>query len=184
MVPEHYHNFAKVFSEEESQRLPKHQPWDHAIELEPDAVRHWKVKMYPMLPKEQDELDKFLKEHVTKGYLVPLVSPMASPVFFIKKKDSKLRLVQDYRRLNKITIKNHYPLPLAADIINRLKGAQYFTKFDVQWGYIRPSKSPLLLCRQEGWQTPPSIRLLLSQWYHCQKCSPSPSHPGPHWQIT
>ncbi len=88
-----------------------------------------------MLPKEQDELDKFLKEHVTKGYLVPLVSPMASPVFFIKKKDGKLQLVQDYRQLNKITIKNCYPLPLVADIINRLKGAQYFTKFDVQWGY-------------------------------------------------
>jgi len=106
MVPEHYRDFSKVFSEEESQRLPKHQPWDHAIELEPDAVRHWKVKTYPMSPKEQDELDKFLKEHVTKGYLVPSVSPMASPVFFIKKKDGKLRLVQDYRQLNKITIKN------------------------------------------------------------------------------
>src|SRR5882757_4404250 len=135
MVPEHYRDFSKVFSEEESQRLPKHQPWDHAIELEPDAVRHWKVKTYPMSPKEQDELDKFLKEHVTKGYLVPSVSPMASPVFFIKKKDGKLRLVQDYRRLNKITIKNRYPLPLAADIINRLSGANYFTKFDVRWGY-------------------------------------------------
>jgi hypothetical protein len=60
---------------------------------------------------------------------------MASPVFFIKKKDGKLRLVQDYRRLNKITIKNRYPLPLAADIINQLTGAQYFTKFDVRWGY-------------------------------------------------
>jgi hypothetical protein len=60
---------------------------------------------------------------------------MASLVFFIKKKDAKLRLVQDYRRLNKITIKNRYPLPLAADIVNRLTGAQYFTKFDVRWGY-------------------------------------------------
>jgi hypothetical protein len=60
---------------------------------------------------------------------------MASPVFFIKKKDGKLRLVQDYRRLNKITIKNRYPLLLAADIVNRLTGAQHFTKFDVQWGY-------------------------------------------------
>jgi hypothetical protein len=60
---------------------------------------------------------------------------MASPVFFIKKKDGKLRLVQDYRRLNQIAIKNRYPLPLAADIINQLTGAQYFTKFDVRWGY-------------------------------------------------
>jgi hypothetical protein len=60
---------------------------------------------------------------------------MASPVFFIKKKDGKLRLVQDYRWLNKITIKNRYPLPLAADIVNQLTGAQHFTKFDVRWGY-------------------------------------------------
>ena len=135
MVPPQYRDFAKVFSEEEAQRLPQHQPWDHAIDLEPGAVQKWKIKSYPMSPKEQEELDKFLEEHVKKGYLVPSKSPMASPVFFIKKKDGKLRLVQDYRRLNKITIKNRYPLPLAADIINRLTKARYFTKFDVRWGY-------------------------------------------------
>jgi hypothetical protein len=135
MVPEPYRDFAKVFSEEESHRLPKHQPWDHAIDLEPDAVTHWKVKLYPMSPAEQVELDKWLEENLAKGYLRPSKSPMASPVFFIKKKDGKLRLVQDYRRLNKITIKNRYPLPLAADIVNRLTGAKHFTKFDVRWGY-------------------------------------------------
>ena len=106
IVPEYYRDFAKVFSEEEAQRLPEHQPWDHPIDLEPDAVKHWKIKFYPMSANEQEELDKFLKEHVSKGYLVPSKSPMASPVFFIKKKDGKLRLVQDYRRLNKISIKN------------------------------------------------------------------------------
>ena len=90
MVPVQYRDFAKVFSEEESQRLPEHQPWDHTIDLEPDAVQHWKIKSYPMSPAEQEELDKFLKEHVAKGYLVPSKSPMASPVFFIKKKDRKL----------------------------------------------------------------------------------------------
>src|ERR1700761_30377 len=135
MVPPQYRDFAKVFSEEESQRLPAHQPWDHTINLEPDAVQHWKIKSYPMSPAEQVELDKFLTEHLAKGYLVPSKSPMASPVFFIKKKDGKLRLVQDYRWLNKITIKNRYPLPLAADIINQLTKAKYFTKFDVRWGY-------------------------------------------------
>ncbi len=88
-----------------------------------------------MSPNEQVELDKFLDKHIKKGYLVPSKSPMASPVFFIKKKDGKLRLVQDYWQLNKITIKNRYPLPLAANIINRLKGARYFTNFNVCWGY-------------------------------------------------
>ena len=96
-----------------------------------------------MSANEQEELDKFLKEHISKGYLVPSKSPMVSPVFFIKKKDGKLRLVQDYRWLNKITIKNRYPLPLAANIINRLMGAKYFTKFDVQWGYHN-------ICIREG----------------------------------
>ena len=108
MIPKQYRDFAKVFSEEESQRLPRHQPWDHPINLEPDAVQKWKIKLYPMSPNEQLELDKFLTKHIQKGYLVPSKSPMASPIFFIKKKDGKLRLVQDYRRLNKITIKNRF----------------------------------------------------------------------------
>jgi hypothetical protein len=69
MVPEEYRDFAKVFSEEESHRLPKHQPWDHVIDLEPDAVKHWKVKLYPMSPAEQVELNKWLEENLAKGYL-------------------------------------------------------------------------------------------------------------------
>jgi hypothetical protein len=88
-----------------------------------------------MAPLEQEELDKFLAEHLEKGYIELSTSPMSSPVFFIRKADGRYRLVQDYRRMNKITIKNKTPLPLAADIINRLTGAQYFTKFDVRWGY-------------------------------------------------
>jgi hypothetical protein len=60
---------------------------------------------------------------------------MASPVFFVKKKNGELRLIQDYWKLNNITIKNCYPLLLAADIINRLQNAKIFTKFDVHWGY-------------------------------------------------
>jgi len=84
---------------------------------------------------EQSELDRFLEDNLRKGYIVPSKSPIASPVFFIKKKDGRLRLVQDYRKLNEFTIKNRYPLPLATDIINRLQRARLFTKFDVRWGY-------------------------------------------------
>ena len=69
---------------------------------------------------EQTELDRFLKDNLRKGYIVPSKSPIASLVFFIKKKDGQLRLIQDYRKLNEFTIKNRYPLPLASDIINRL----------------------------------------------------------------
>ena len=93
------------------------------------------TKVYPMSPNEQEELDRFLEENLRKGYIHPSKSPLASPVFFVKKKDGKLRFVQDYRKLNQFTVKNRYPLPLVADIISRLQGARYFTKCDVRWGY-------------------------------------------------
>ena len=60
---------------------------------------------------------------------------MASPVFFIKKKDGSLQLVQDYRMLNDMTVKNKYPLPLIPELVNQLRGAKYFTKLDVRWGF-------------------------------------------------
>jgi hypothetical protein len=60
---------------------------------------------------------------------------MASPVFFIKKKDSLLQLVQDYWMLNDMTVKNKYPLPLISKVVNQLRDAKYFTKLDVRWGF-------------------------------------------------
>jgi len=60
---------------------------------------------------------------------------MAAPVFFIKKKDGSLRLVQDYRALNSMTVKNKYPLPLISELVLQLRGARYFTKLDVRWGF-------------------------------------------------
>jgi hypothetical protein len=90
--------------------------------------------VYPLAPREQDQLNAFLEENLRTRRIHPSKAPMASPVFFIKKKDSSLRLVQDYRVLNAMTVKNCYPLPLIAELVNQLKGAKYFTKFDVQWG--------------------------------------------------
>jgi len=60
---------------------------------------------------------------------------MAAPVFFIKKKDGSLRLVQDYRVLNSIMVKNKYPLSLISELVSQLCGARYFTKLDVHWGF-------------------------------------------------
>jgi hypothetical protein len=135
IVPKEYRQYADVFSETESERLPTHKGCDHAIDLKPDTPETIRSKVYPMPVNEQDELDRFLEENLRKGYIVPSKSPIASPVFFVKKKDGRLRLVQDYRKLNEYTVKNRYPLPLASDIVNRLRGAKFFTKFDVRWGY-------------------------------------------------
>lgn len=134
IVPEHYHKFKGVFSKESFDELPARKPWDHAIELKP-GFEPFRTKIYPLSPNEQEQLDAFLEENLKSGRIQPSKSPMASPVFFVKKKDGSLRLVQDYRRLNDMTIKNSYPLPLISDIIHKLRKARWFTKLDVRWGY-------------------------------------------------
>ena len=95
-VPNVYQPFASVFSEEESQWFPPSRPWDHAIEPKPDAPDHLHCKVYPMTREEDQALDKFINEQLLKGYISPSKSPYASSFFFIKKKDGKLRPVQDY----------------------------------------------------------------------------------------
>jgi hypothetical protein len=67
---------------------------------------------------------------------------MASSVFFIKKKDGALHLVQDYRALNAVTVKNKYPLPLISELITQLRGAKYFTKLDIRWGFNNVRMKP------------------------------------------
>jgi len=126
--------FSQVFLEEGFSKLPNRKPWDHAIELMPGAQPKG-CKVYPLSVTEQSELDRFLTENLEMGRIQPSKSPMASPVFFIKKKDGSLWLVQDYRMLNKMTVKNKYPLPLISELVNQLRGAKYFTKLDVRWGF-------------------------------------------------
>jgi hypothetical protein len=135
LIPKEYLEFKQVFSKEYFDQLPPRRPWDHAIELKPDSELPTRTRAYPLSPAEQKELDKFLQENLDSGRIRPSKSPIAAPVFFVKKKDGTLRLVQDYRKLNAITVKNRYPLPLIEELVNKLSGARYFTKFDVRWGY-------------------------------------------------
>src|SRR5208282_5676190 len=134
LVPEDLHDFLDVFDEKQADRFPESRPWDHKIEMK-DRFEPKSFKTYNLTPAEQIELDKFLKENLDKDYIRPSQSPMASPFFFVSKKDGKLRPCQDYRYLNDWTVKNAYPLPLISEIMDKIKGAKYFTKLDVQWGY-------------------------------------------------
>jgi hypothetical protein len=134
-LPPEYQRFASVFDEEESHRFPPNRAWDHAITLKSDAPEAINCKVYPMTKTEEEALDVFLDEQLTKGYIRPSISPYASSFFFIKKKDGKLRLVQDYRTLNKWMVRNQYPLPLITALIRDLGGAHIYTKLDVRWGY-------------------------------------------------
>jgi len=88
-------------------------------------------KIYPLNPLEQEELQKFVQDHLSKGYICPSKSPYTSPFFFIKKKDGELYPVQDYRRLNEWTIHNQYPLPLIPELINHVRNKDLFTKFNI-----------------------------------------------------
>jgi predicted aspartyl protease len=124
------HRYADVFSETAFDSLPERRKWDHAIELEREPSPGFQ-KVYPMTLTEQTEMDTFLEEALATGRIRQSKSPLGALVFFIKKKDRKLRFIQDYRALNAITRKNQYPLLLIDNLIHRLKGVHYFTKLDV-----------------------------------------------------
>jgi len=119
-----------VFAKEDFDILLEHCKWDHAIELIP-GTKSKSSKVYPLSLLEQTELDAFLGENLRTGWIQPSKSPIAAPVFFIKKKDGSLWLVQDYRALNAVTVKNRYPLPLISKLVSHLRRAKYFTKLDV-----------------------------------------------------
>jgi Reverse transcriptase (RNA-dependent DNA polymerase) len=134
LVLTEYHKYLDIFSKEKAHCFFESRPWDHKIKMK-EGFEPKLFKNYNLTPAEQIELEKFLKENLEKGYIWPSQSPMASPFFFIFKKDSKLRPCQDYWYLNDWMIKNSYPLPLISEIMDKLKGAKYFTKLDVRWGY-------------------------------------------------
>ncbi|WMV54164.1 hypothetical protein MTR67_047549, partial [Solanum verrucosum] len=89
-----------------------------------------------MAPPELEELRKQLKELFEAGHIRPSKAPYGAPVLF-QKKDGSLRLCIDYRALNKVTIKNKYPIPLIADLFDRLGQAKCFTKVDLRKGYYQ-----------------------------------------------
>ncbi|GJS48809.1 putative nucleotidyltransferase, ribonuclease H [Tanacetum coccineum] len=81
------------------------------------------------------ELFEQLQELQDKGFIRPSHSPWGAPVLFVKKKDGSFRMFIDYRELNKLTIKNRYPLPRIDDLFDQLQGSQYFSKIDLRSGY-------------------------------------------------
>jgi len=94
-----------------------------------------KGRAYLLLRDEKEEVREFVDEQLRKGYIHPSKLPQTSPVFFVGKKDGKKRMVQDYRYLNKGTVKDNYPLPLISDLIDTMGTKKVFTKMDLRWGY-------------------------------------------------
>ena len=134
-IPEYCLQYIDIFDKKAAERFPPERPYDHAINLYPDAeIKDCPV--YSLTPKELKALDEFLEENLRKGFIRPSKSPIASPFFFVPKKDpNDLRPCQDYRRLNAETIPDRGPLPIITDLLNGLSKMRYFTKLDLRAGY-------------------------------------------------
>ncbi|KAJ9511604.1 hypothetical protein QJQ45_007365 [Haematococcus lacustris] len=124
--------YADVFAPITS--LPPERPVGHAIPLVPDA-RPSVVPQYRMSQDEHAELKKQVQDLLAKGMIEPSSSPFAAPILFVKKKSGELRMCLDYRQLNKITIRDQYPLPRVDDLFDKLSGCTVFSSLDLQAGY-------------------------------------------------
>ncbi|EEB99763.1 hypothetical protein MPER_00477, partial [Moniliophthora perniciosa FA553] len=127
--------YTRQFEKGAAERFPPSRPYDHAIDLKPD-FQPKNLPAYNLTPTEKTLVDEFVKENLRKGYIQESKSPMASPFFFVSKKEKgALRPCQDYRHLNLGTVKNAFPLPLVTDLIDKLNEATIFTKMDLRNGY-------------------------------------------------
>ncbi|GJT96548.1 putative reverse transcriptase domain-containing protein [Tanacetum coccineum] len=126
-------DFVDVFPEDLS-GLPPQRQVEFRIDLVPGATPVAKSP-YRLAPSEMQELSGQLQELQDKGFIRPSHSPWGAPVLFVKKKDGSFRMCIDYRELNKLTVKNRYPLPRIDDLFDQLQGSCYFSKIDLRSGY-------------------------------------------------
>ena len=131
LVLEKFHKWIKVFGKKQLERMPMRKLWNHMIEVKEGFVPR-KGKVYLLSREEREEIKEFVKEQLRKGYIRPLKSLQTVPVFFVGNKDGKKRMVQDYRYLNKWTIKNNYSLPLILDVLENIGTKKMFTKIDLK----------------------------------------------------
>ncbi|GJX54693.1 retrotransposon protein, putative, ty3-gypsy subclass [Tanacetum coccineum] len=125
-------DFEDVFPDNMS-GLPPQRQVEFRIDLIPGATPVVKSP-YRLAPSEMQELSEQLQELQDKGFIRPSHSPWGAPILFVKKKDGSFRMCIDYRELNKLTIKNRYPLPRIDNLFDQLQGARYFYKIDLQSG--------------------------------------------------
>lgn len=128
--------YKDVFPDNLPRMLPPKRTIDHEIQLELNHTPPSRPT-YRLSPPEMDELKKQLAELTEQGFIRPSVSPYGAPILFVRKKDGTLRMCVNYRALNKLTIKNKYPLPRIDELLDRLHGATFFSKLDLMSGYYQ-----------------------------------------------
>ncbi|GJT81663.1 putative reverse transcriptase domain-containing protein [Tanacetum coccineum] len=125
--------FSKVFPED-IPRLPPIGQVEFQTDLIPGAAPVARAP-YRLAHSEMQELSNQLQELADRGFIRPSTSPWGAPVLFVKKKDGSFRMCIDYRELNKLTVKNRYPLPRIDDLFDQLQGSNTYSKIDLRSGY-------------------------------------------------
>jgi hypothetical protein len=124
IVLEKYHDFLNVFSKEKANELFSHRKHDHRIELKEEKSASAYASLYNMSKGELQLMKQYLQEHLDKDFIESSTASYAFLILFVKKSEEDLRFCVDYRKLNAITKKNRYSIPLIAEIIARLSKAK------------------------------------------------------------
>jgi predicted aspartyl protease len=135
-IPVEHQDLKDVFSQAESDELPPHRTIDHKIVLDQENSLGFSP-LYHMSLAELQTVKQYLLDNLHKGFIVPSQAPYASPVLFVKKSNGSLRFCIDYRKLNAITRKDRYPLPLIDETLARISRAKIFTKLDIRQAFHR-----------------------------------------------
>lgn len=133
-VPAEYHDLAKVFSKDLALSLPPHLLYDCGINLLPGAPLPTS-RLYSISKPERESMERYITDSLAAGIIRPSTSPLGAGFFFVEKKDKTLRPCIDFWGLNKITVKNKYPLPLLASAFELLQGAEILSKLDLRNAY-------------------------------------------------
>lgn len=133
-IPSQYQDYQDVFEKKNADILPEHRPYDCSIDLK-EGTQPPFGPIYSLSQDELAELKTYIDENLAKNFIRHSKSPAGAPILFVKKKDGSLRMCVDYRGLNKITIKNRYPLPLISGLLDQLNQAKIYTKIDLRGAY-------------------------------------------------
>ena len=134
------HQYKEVFTDPKT--LPPPRIHDHHIPLLPHTTPV-NSRPYMYSPLHKTEIERQVKELLQAGLIDHSSSPFASPVLLVQKKDGSWRFCVDYRKLNAVTVKNKFPMPVIKEILEELAGAKFFTKLDMRSGYHQVRMDPL-----------------------------------------